>query len=51
MISDRTSWPASAGRAAALACGPYWGEMTCTAEDESRVISYVPNRLPAPLPD
>jgi len=29
--------------------GPYWGEMTCTAEDESRVINYVLNRLPAPL--
>ena len=31
--------------------GPYWGEMTCTAEDESRVINYVLNRLPAPLRD
>jgi hypothetical protein len=31
--------------------GPYWGEMTCTAEDESRVIDYVLNRLPAPLRD
>jgi hypothetical protein len=29
--------------------GPYWGEMTCTAEDESHVINYVLNRLPAPL--
>jgi hypothetical protein len=29
--------------------GPYWGEMTCTAEDESRVINYVLNQLPAPL--
>ena len=29
--------------------GPYWGEMTCTAEDESRVINYVLDRLPAPL--
>ena len=29
--------------------GPYWGEMTCTAEDESRVINYVLNRLPAAL--
>jgi hypothetical protein len=31
--------------------GPYWGEMTCTAEDESRVINYVLNRLPTPLRD
>jgi hypothetical protein len=31
--------------------GPYWGEMTCTAEDESRVVNYVLNRLPAPLRD
>src|SRR6266516_7345770 len=31
--------------------GPYWGEMTCTAEDESRVINYVLNRLPASLRD
>jgi len=31
--------------------GPYWGEMTCTAGDESRVIDYVLNRLPAPLRD
>ena len=30
---------------------PYWGEMTCTAEDESRVINYVLNRLPTPLRD
>jgi hypothetical protein len=29
--------------------GPYWGEMTCTAEDESRVINYVLNGMPAPL--
>jgi len=29
--------------------GPYWGEMTCTAEDESRVINYALDRLPAPL--
>ena len=29
--------------------GPYWGEMTCTAEDESRVINYALNRLPASL--
>jgi hypothetical protein len=29
--------------------GPYWGEMTCTAEDESRVINYVLDQLPAPL--
>jgi hypothetical protein len=29
--------------------GPYWGEMTCTADDESHVINYVLNRLPAPL--
>lgn len=29
--------------------GPYWGEMTCTAEDESRVISYVLTRMPATL--
>jgi len=31
--------------------GPYWGEMTCTAEDESRVINYVLDRLPASLRD
>ena len=31
--------------------GAYWGEMTCTAEDESRVINYVLNRLPPPLRD
>jgi hypothetical protein len=31
--------------------GAYWGEMTCTANDESRVINYVLNRLPAPLRD
>ena len=31
--------------------GPYWGEMTCTADDESRVIDYVLDRLPAPLRD
>jgi len=31
--------------------GPYWGEMTCTAEDESRVITYVLDRLPASLRD
>ena len=29
--------------------GPYWGEMTCTAEDESRVINYVLDQLPASL--
>jgi hypothetical protein len=29
--------------------GPYWGEMTCTAEDESRVINYVLNRMPPAL--
>jgi predicted small lipoprotein YifL len=29
--------------------GPYWGEMTCTAEDESRVINYVLDQLPTPL--
>jgi hypothetical protein len=29
--------------------GPYWGEMTCTAEDESRVINYLLDKLPAPL--
>ena len=29
--------------------GPYWGEMTCTAEDESRLIDYVLDKLPAPL--
>ena len=29
--------------------GPYWGEMTCTANDESRVINYVLDRLPASL--
>ncbi|HEY6277889.1 MAG TPA: tat pathway signal sequence [Streptosporangiaceae bacterium] len=29
--------------------GPYWGEMTCTAEDESHVINYVLDTLPAPL--
>jgi hypothetical protein len=29
--------------------GPYWGEMTCTAQDESRVINYVLDKLPAPL--
>jgi hypothetical protein len=29
--------------------GPYWGEMTCTAEDESRVITFALNRLPASL--
>jgi hypothetical protein len=29
--------------------GPYWGEMTCTAGDESRVIGYVLNRLPPSL--
>jgi hypothetical protein len=29
--------------------GPYWGEMTCTADDESRVVNYVLNQLPAPL--
>jgi hypothetical protein len=29
--------------------GPYWGEMTCTADDESHVINYVLDRLPAPL--
>jgi hypothetical protein len=28
--------------------GPYWGEMTCTAEDESRLINYVLDSLPAP---
>jgi hypothetical protein len=29
--------------------GPYWGEMTCTAEDESRVMDYVLDDMPAPL--
>jgi len=29
--------------------GPYWGEMTCTAEDNDRVINYVLDRLPASL--
>ncbi len=29
--------------------GPYWGEMTCTAEDESRLINYLLDQLPAPL--
>ncbi len=29
--------------------GPYWGEMTCTAEDESRVMNYVLDRMPVPL--
>jgi hypothetical protein len=29
--------------------GPYWGEMTCTAEDESRVISYALGKLPSRL--
>jgi hypothetical protein len=29
--------------------GPYWGEMTCTAEDESRVINYLLDKLPTPL--
>lgn len=31
--------------------GPYWGEMTCTAEDESRVINYVLRDMPASLRD
>ncbi|HEV8276330.1 MAG TPA: tat pathway signal sequence [Streptosporangiaceae bacterium] len=31
--------------------GAYWGEMTCTAEDESRLINYVLDRLPAALRD
>jgi hypothetical protein len=29
--------------------GPYWGEMTCTATDLSRLIGYVLGDLPAPL--
>jgi len=29
--------------------GPYWGEMTCSAADESRVINYVLTRLPTAL--
>jgi hypothetical protein len=29
--------------------GAYWGEMTCTAEDESRLINYVLSRLPGAL--
>lgn len=28
--------------------GPYWGEMTCPADDLSRLISYVLTDLPAP---
>lgn len=28
---------------------PYWGEMTCTAADESQVISYVLTEMPASL--
>ncbi len=31
--------------------GPYWGEMTCTAEDESRVVNYVLRGMPASLRD
>ncbi len=31
--------------------GPYWGEMTCTAEDESRVIGFVLDDMPASLRD
>ncbi len=29
--------------------GPYWGEMTCTADDNDRVINYVLDKLPASL--
>jgi hypothetical protein len=29
--------------------GPYWGEMTCPAEDLSSLISYVLDRMPATL--
>jgi hypothetical protein len=31
--------------------GPYWGEMTCTAEDLDRVVNYVLGELPATLRD
>lgn len=31
--------------------GPYWGEMTCTPDDLSRVINYVLDKLPATLSD
>jgi hypothetical protein len=29
--------------------GPYWGEMTCSADDESRVVNYLLDRLPTSL--
>ena len=29
--------------------GPYWGEITCTADDLDRVMNYVLDKLPAPV--
>jgi hypothetical protein len=31
--------------------GPYWGEMTCTADDEDQVINYVLEQMPSDLSD
>jgi hypothetical protein len=31
--------------------GPYWGEITCTAEDLDRVVNYVLEKLPVSLRD